>query len=190
MTFEEVLTQIAEALQREKRISYRALKRRFALDDAYLDDLKEELIYAKHLALDEDSRVLVWSGDAVAPLLPAPTASSPVPSSMPLAAHATPTDGSPTPPQLPDAERRQLTVLFCDLVDSTVLAGRLDPQALREVVRAYQQTCATVIQRFEGIWPSICAMGCWCTLAIPRRMKTMRSGLCRPAWALSRPLGS
>jgi class 3 adenylate cyclase/predicted ATPase len=41
-------------------------------------------------------------------------------------------------------------VLFCDLVDSTALAGRLDPEDLREVVRAYQQTCATVIQRFEG----------------------------------------
>ncbi len=50
----------------------------------------------------------------------------------------------------PAAERRQLTVLFCDLVDSTALAGRLDPEDLREVVRAYQQTCATVIQRFEG----------------------------------------
>ncbi len=62
MTFEEVLAQIIEVLQRDKRISYRALKRRFALDDAYLDDLKEEIIYAKRLALDEDSRVLVWTG--------------------------------------------------------------------------------------------------------------------------------
>jgi class 3 adenylate cyclase len=48
------------------------------------------------------------------------------------------------------AERRQLTVLFCDLVDSTTLAGSLDPEDLRDVVRAYHQTCATVIQRFEG----------------------------------------
>jgi class 3 adenylate cyclase/predicted ATPase len=50
----------------------------------------------------------------------------------------------------PDAERRQLTVLFCDLVDSTALASRLDPEAWREVVRAYQETCAKVIARFEG----------------------------------------
>jgi class 3 adenylate cyclase len=41
-------------------------------------------------------------------------------------------------------------VLFCDLVDSTVLAGQLDPEDLREVVRAYQDTCAKVIARFEG----------------------------------------
>src|SRR5262245_11166408 len=150
MTFEEVLAQIAEVLQREKRISYRAIKRRFALDDAYLDDLKEELIYAKRLALDEDSRVLVWAGDAEAPLLPAPPTSPPVPPQTPLARHVTHTDGPSTPPQPSVAERRQLTVLFCDLVDSTALAGRLDPEDLREVVRAYQQTCATVIQRFEG----------------------------------------
>ena len=150
MTFEEVLAQIVEVLQREKRISYRALKRRFALDDAYLDDLKDELIYTKRLALDEDSRVLVWAGDAEAPLLPAPPVSQLVPPRIPLAVHVTHTDGPPTPPQPSMAERRQLTVLFCDLVDSTALASRLDPEDLREVVRAYQQTCATVIQRFEG----------------------------------------
>ena len=49
-----------------------------------------------------------------------------------------------------EAERRQLTVLFCDLVDSTVLASQLDPEDLREVVRAYQETCAKVIARFDG----------------------------------------
>src|SRR5439155_1196751 len=52
--------------------------------------------------------------------------------------------------QSPDAERRQLTVLFCDLVDSTRLASQLDPEELREVVQAYQETCAKVIARFEG----------------------------------------
>ena len=83
MTFEEVLAQIIEVLQRDKRISYRALKRRFALDDAYLDDLKEELIYAKHLALDEDSRVLVWTGDAEVSVLSTPPASPPGPPQMP-----------------------------------------------------------------------------------------------------------
>ena len=41
-------------------------------------------------------------------------------------------------------------MLFCDLVDSTALASQLDPEDLREVVRAYQDTCAKVIARFEG----------------------------------------
>src|SRR5262249_15000854 len=49
-----------------------------------------------------------------------------------------------------EAERRQLTVMFCDLVGSTPLAEKLDPEELREVVRAYQQTCTEVIQRYEG----------------------------------------
>src|SRR2546426_11866400 len=50
----------------------------------------------------------------------------------------------------PDAERRQLTVLFCDLVDSTRLASQLDPEDLREVIQAYQATCTEVIQQFGG----------------------------------------
>jgi hypothetical protein len=62
MTFDEVLEQVRELLRREGRVSYRALKRRFALDDDYVEDLKAELIDAKHLAVDEDSKVLVWIG--------------------------------------------------------------------------------------------------------------------------------
>jgi class 3 adenylate cyclase len=49
-----------------------------------------------------------------------------------------------------EAERRQLTVLFCDMVGSTELAARLDPEDLREVMRSYQSACADVVGRFEG----------------------------------------
>ncbi len=58
MTFDEVFQQVREFLQQEGRVSYRALKRRFALDDEYLEDLKVELIKAKRLAVDEDGEVL------------------------------------------------------------------------------------------------------------------------------------
>jgi TOMM system kinase/cyclase fusion protein len=51
---------------------------------------------------------------------------------------------------LPGAERRQLTVMFCDLVDSTALSERIDPEDLRAVLRDYQAVCAKVIRRFEG----------------------------------------
>ena len=51
---------------------------------------------------------------------------------------------------MPEAERRQLTVMFCDLAGSTALSERLDPEALREVLRAYQQACAEVIARYDG----------------------------------------
>ncbi|HEV8714337.1 MAG TPA: adenylate/guanylate cyclase domain-containing protein, partial [Candidatus Binatia bacterium] len=50
----------------------------------------------------------------------------------------------------PEVERRQLTVMFCDLVGSTPLAEQLDPEDLREVILAYQQVCADQIRRFEG----------------------------------------
>ncbi len=50
----------------------------------------------------------------------------------------------------PEGERRQLTVMFCDLVDSTALSARLDPEQLRDVVRAYQSACAQIVERFEG----------------------------------------
>jgi predicted ATPase/class 3 adenylate cyclase len=48
------------------------------------------------------------------------------------------------------AERRQLTLLFCDLVDSTALSTRLDPEELRDVVRAYQEACVDSIRRYDG----------------------------------------
>src|SRR5437867_8156896 len=56
----------------------------------------------------------------------------------------------PAAPSTPEAERRQLTVLFCDLVGSTQLSGQLVPEELRDVVRAYQEACAKVTTRFEG----------------------------------------
>ena len=63
MEFEAILEQTIALLQRQGRISYGALKRRFQLDDAYLEDLKVELIEAQQLAHDENGRILVWAGE-------------------------------------------------------------------------------------------------------------------------------
>jgi hypothetical protein len=61
---------------------------------------------------------------------------------------------APAPPLTergaPEAERRHLTVMFCDLVGSTALSAQLDPEELREVVGLYQETCTAVIQRYAG----------------------------------------
>jgi len=54
------------------------------------------------------------------------------------------------PPRVDTAERRQLTVMFCDLVGSTALASRLDPEDLREVIGAYHHCVAETISRFDG----------------------------------------
>ena len=104
MAFDDILAQVLELLQRQGRVSYGALKRRFALDDASLDDLTTELIDAQRLAVDEDGRILVWIGTTDAS--PPPPASSP-PGPVPPVALAP-----------PEAERRQLTVMVCDLVET------------------------------------------------------------------------
>src|SRR5438132_7820411 len=71
MTFEEILDQAIAMLQRRGRLTYGALQRQFRLDDAYLDDVKHELIEGQRLAVDEAGHVLVWTG---APRAPTPDA--------------------------------------------------------------------------------------------------------------------
>src|SRR6516225_10180186 len=146
MTFEEILDQAIAMLQRRGRVTYGTLKRQFQLDDAALDDLKDELIVGQRLAVDEDGRVLVWTGGTSS----APPIASPVP--LPATPERLPAQGvaAPVAPPTPDAERRQLTVIFCDLVDSTKLSSQLDPEEYRDVVRAYQSACTEVITRFDG----------------------------------------
>jgi class 3 adenylate cyclase len=126
MTFGEVLAQLLDLLQPQGRVSYGALKRRFALDDAYLDDLKAELIDAQRLAVDEAGRVLVWTDAAGVPPVPSPAPPARVPGPAPT-----------TTPLAEETERRQLTVMFCDLVDAMALAGQLDPEDLREVIQHF-----------------------------------------------------
>jgi class 3 adenylate cyclase len=147
MDFYAILDQVMALLRQRQRVTYRALKVQFQLDDEALEALKEELIEAQHLAVDQDGRMLVWTGEArqtpAAPFPPSPQqaaqhADHPTPLVSPAAA----------PP--PDAERRQLTVMFCDLVDSTKLSSQLDPEDLRDVVREYQRVCSESITRFDG----------------------------------------
>src|SRR5262245_35668688 len=152
MIFEELLDQAIAMLQRRVRVTYRTLRLQFQLDEEQLEALKEALIDAERLAVDEEGRVLVWAGPPASP----PTASASQgatqdndPDQAPPVADV-PAAAAGHVPRPADAERRQLTVLFCDLVESTALSTRLDPEDLREVIRAYQTTCAEVIQRFEG----------------------------------------
>ncbi|MBM4258118.1 MAG: hypothetical protein FJ147_19775 [Deltaproteobacteria bacterium] len=135
MTFDELLTQITELLQRQGRVSYGALKRRYSLDDDYLQDVKDELIDAQQIAVDEDGKILVWLGrqgngkedgrageetpefeGAHSPRskVQSQEAHSSIPDSrFSDPGHRTLDSGRNT------AERRQLTVMFCDLVGST-----------------------------------------------------------------------
>ena len=127
MDFYAMLDQIIDLLRHRQRVAYRALKVQFHLDEEALEALKDELIYSQRLAVDAEGKVLVWVGDASpAPLL----AAAPAQDRVPLAY---------TPPHLTDkilaarpaleGERKQVTVLFADLKDSTELIRGLDPEA-------------------------------------------------------------
>src|SRR5262245_50846924 len=150
MTFDDILAQVLDLLHREGRVSYRALKVRFQLDDDLLEAVKDELLYAKQLATDEENRVLVWRGDSKGTVagasLPAQATQQ-----LPTQPHQPPPSVlPPSEAHTPEAERRQLTVMFCDLVESTPLAGKLDLEDLRDIVRAYQKVCSDAITRFDG----------------------------------------
>src|SRR5262247_838432 len=114
MTFEEILDQAIAMLQRRGRVSYRALQRQFQLDDAYLQDLTTEIIEVLQLAVDQDYTMLVWTGG---PSAPAPVSPPPASTPPPGFQEPHPISHAPAPSvqYAPEAERRQLTVLFCDL---------------------------------------------------------------------------
>src|SRR5262245_34443138 len=150
MDFYAVLDQVIDLLRSRGRVTYGALKLQFGLDNEQLAVLKDELISAQRLATDEEGRILIWTGDTPGT---AQTVSPPLqPLQLPPAQHDQPTQGvrSLTAPRIPEAERRQLTVMFCDLVDSTQLSSLLDPEDYRDIVRAYQKVCSEVITRFDG----------------------------------------
>src|SRR5215467_3706735 len=149
MTFEEILDQAIAMLQRRGRLTYGALKRQFNLDDAYLEDLKAELIDAQRLAVEEGN-VLVWTGATASVAAPAP-APAPVQAQAPL---------TYTPPHLTEkilavrhgleGERKQVTVLFADLKDSTELIRGLDPEAAQQLLDPALHHMMDAVHRFEG----------------------------------------
>jgi class 3 adenylate cyclase/predicted ATPase len=157
MGFLDQLTLATALLQREKRISCRAFGRIFELDDECLEDLKFELVHVRRLAIEQDGGVLIWAEQpeitARAHLTPSaaervsPPAAEQV--SSQIVEHpervATPAETTSA-----EGERRQLTVMFCDLVESTELSTRLDPEDLGVIIRDYQEACAKVIAQFDG----------------------------------------
>jgi class 3 adenylate cyclase len=150
MTFEEILDQAIAMLQRRGRLTYGTLKRQFQLDDAALEDLKNELIKGQRLARDEDGEVLVWTGATVTPPMPAPTP-PPATASAPLA--YTPrylVEKILTTRSALEGERKRVTVLFADLKGSTELIRDLDPEAAQTLLDPALQCMMDAVHRFEG----------------------------------------
>jgi class 3 adenylate cyclase/predicted ATPase len=150
MTFDDILNQVIILLKRQGRVSYGALKRRFDLDDAYLEDLKGEILYVHESEVEADERGFTWTG-ATEDIQETTSPSDQTAPQSVVEHTSTAQDISVlAAPRSPEAERRQLTVMFIDLVASTQLASQLDPEDLREVVRAYQKVCSEVIERYAG----------------------------------------
>jgi class 3 adenylate cyclase/tetratricopeptide (TPR) repeat protein len=150
VTFDEVLEQVLELLRRRGRVSYRALKVQFQLDDDLLELLRDEIVEVHHLARDQEGKMLVWSGDAAA-----------VSSGLPAMADQEHAQLTHTPPHLAEKirtarralqdERKQVTVLFADLKGSTelLLADR-DPEEARQLLDPVLERMIEAVHRYEG----------------------------------------
>ena len=197
MTFEEILDQAIAMLQRRGRLTYGTLKRQFQLDDAALDDLKNELIEGQRLAVDERDTVLVWTGGTASPAVPA-AAPAPVQAQAPL---------TYTPPHLTEkilaarpalaGERKQVTVFFADLKDSTRLIEGLDPEAAQQLLDPALHLMMDAVHRFEGTVNQVLGDGlmalfgapiahedhalraCYAALAVQHAMRTYAEGVRR-----------
>ena len=145
-----ILDQVVDLLRQRQRVTYRALKVQFHLDDEALEALKDELIEAQQLARDENGRLLVWIGDAnTAPL--APSGSVTPPEREPL---------TYTPPYLAEkiltsrsaleGERKHVTVLFADLKGSMELLADRDPEEARQLLDPVLERMMAAVHRYEG----------------------------------------
>ena len=151
--FDQTLAAIVEFLLREQWVAYRLLKRRIALTDDDLEDVKADLIDAKRLAFDEDGKVLVWSGDGAATpgtalprAVPKPVAYTPVHLAERIRAQQEALEARGNR----DGERKTITVLFADLKGSTAPLERLDPEAARAIIDPASQIMMDAVHRYDG----------------------------------------
>jgi class 3 adenylate cyclase len=154
MTFDEILEQAIDMLQRRGRVSYGALKRQFDLDNEYLADLKSELIEVLEVAADKDGKMLVWNGDGrpAAPSITTPPTSPPPASYTPphLAERIRAEQAALEARGATDGERKTITALFADLKGSTALIEGLDPEEARAIIDPALQLMMDAVHRYEG----------------------------------------
>jgi SAM domain (Sterile alpha motif)/Adenylate and Guanylate cyclase catalytic domain len=148
---------------------YETAFRQNHIDDAILPSLTAEDLKDLGIGSIGHRRKLI---DAIALLRADATTKAPPPEAP---------SGLPKPAQ-DTAERRQVTVMFSDLVGSTALSARMDPEDLREVISAYQRCVAETVQRFGGSSQSTWATACWCISAIRRPTRTTPSGRYERGW--------
>jgi len=155
MTFEEIVDQAIEMVRRRGRVTYRMLKRQFELDDASLEDLKDEILYAQSQIADDEGRGFVWTGGTEPAVFPTTSVLAPAPT-----ADQKPSPISYTPPYLTEriltsrsaleGERKQVTVLFADLRGSMELLANRDPEEARQLLDPVLERMMDAVHRYEG----------------------------------------
>ena len=156
MDFYEVLDQVVDLLHSRGRVTYRALQRQFDLDDAALNDLKNEILFAHPEAADEGGHGLTWAGDAgdVSGLESvSPPTSAPMTPEKPEPLSYTPqhlAEKILTSRSALEGERKQVTVMFCDLANSTALAERIGPEAMHTLLNRFFELALDAVHRYEG----------------------------------------
>ena len=142
MDFYALLDQVVDLLRSRQRITYRTLKRQFQLNDAALEDLKEELLFTHSQIADEDGRGLVWTPDTGQAPTASGTRQGPAPLSY-IPSHLA--EKILTSRSALAGERKQVTVFFADIKDSTRLIEGLDPEAAQQLLdpTIHLMCCAT-----------------------------------------------
>jgi hypothetical protein len=163
------------------------LKRQFHLGDEALEDLKIELIKGQQLAVDEAGEVLIWAGEATAVAAPVPES----PASAPASPPSPRSERGPlsyTPPHLAgkiltsrsvlEGERKQVTVLFCDLANSTPMPERLGAEHMHTLLNDFFELALAAVHRYAGTINQCLGDGFRCCSGHLLRMRTMPSGRC------------
>jgi predicted ATPase/class 3 adenylate cyclase len=185
MDFFAVVDQVIELLQSRGRVSYRALKRQFALDDAYLDDLKAELIEVQQLAADRDGTMLVWTGEpgTASPVAPQPTR-APLTYTPPYLAEKILTSRSAL-----EGERKQVTVLFADLKGSMELLADRDPEEARQLLDPVLDRLMAAVHRYEGTVNQVMGDGIMALFGAPIAHEDHAVRACYAALAMQEAIG-
>src|SRR4029450_13017645 len=184
MDFVAVVDQAIVLLRQRGRLTYRTLQLQFQLDDAHLEALKDELLYGQRLAVDEDDRVLVWTGGTgtmpfAAPAPAEPAAQAPLAYTPPYLAEKILTARSAL-----EGERKQVTVLFADLTGSTELIRDLDPEQAQAILDPALHAMMEAVHRYEGTVNQILGDGIMALFGAPLAHEDHAARACYAALAM------
>lgn len=158
MDIEQLIDEAVAILQRRGKISYSALKLGLSIDDDVMEVIRDELVDVMGVATDQDGKVLILAEPETDDTAQRITASDEI------------------------AERRVLTVMFCDLVGSTKLSTQFDSEDLRELFTRYQKVASDAIVESDGYVAQYLGDGILAYFGYPRihesdAVRAVRSGL-------------